>query len=62
MDKILDLKSRYQCLEELHDFAIAKIVLYQSRLKDKELPYLLELLDKGDEAMEEVNESIYVIW
>lgn len=39
--------------EELHDFAIAKIALYQSQLKDKELPYLLDLLDKGDEAMKE---------
>lgn len=53
MDKFLELKSRKQCLQELHSFALEQLGIYRGMNKGKEHFELLELPSKGKEAMKD---------
>lgn len=53
MDKVLELKSRYLCLEQLYTFAIEQLGTYRRKIQDKEIPGLLKLLNEDEKAMSE---------
>ncbi len=53
LDKFLELKSRKQCLLELHSFALERLSLYRGMNKDKPRFELLGLLTKGEESFED---------
>ena len=54
LDKFLELKSRKQCLLELHSFALEQLCLYRGKNKDKQRFELFELPSKGEKAFEDV--------
>ena len=53
LDKFLELKSRKQCLLELHSFALEQLCLYRGRNKNKQRFELSELPSKGEKAFED---------
>lgn len=53
MDKFLELKSRKQCLWELHSFALEQLGHYRGMNKDKQRFGLLELPSKGKNAFKD---------
>ena len=53
MDKELELKSRYLCLQQLYTFAVGKLGVYRRKTDGKEIPGLLKLLDEDEKATSE---------
>ena len=60
MDKELELKSRYLCLQQLCTFSVGKLGVYRRKTDGKEIPGLLKLLDKDEKATNEAVEHYMV--
>ena len=57
MDKELELKSRYLCLQQLYTFSVGKLGVYRRKTDGKEIPGLLKLLDEDEKATVSVHFS-----
>lgn len=53
VDRLLELKSRDRCLQELYSFAVERLGLYRGMVKDKDSVALLDLLSDDDSSMDE---------
>ena len=60
MDKELELKSRYLCLQQLYTFSVGKLGVYRRKTDGKEIPGLLKLLDEDEKATSEAVEHYMV--
>ena len=60
MDKELELKSRYLCLQQLYTFSVGKLGVYRRKTDGKEIPGLLKLLDEDEKATSEAVEYYMV--
>ena len=60
MDKELELKSRYLCLQQLYTFSVGKLGVYRRKTDGMEIPGLLKLLDEDENATSEAVEHYMV--
>ena len=60
MDKELELKSRYLCLQQLYTFSVGKLGVYRRKTDGKEIPGLFKLMDEDEKATSEAIEHYMV--
>ena len=60
MDKELELKSRYLCLQQLYTFSVGKLGVYRRKTDGKEIPGFFKLMDEDEKATSEAIEHYMV--